>query len=288
MITYNNKVLNINNKWMYAAHAAIRVKYKQGTSPHSYVGNDRVLVDQENNIWDIYKAGTKLNGLFMWESDLLEVISAKLVGIVDMGNMFYGCSSLTSVPLFDTSNVTSTYEMFRGCSNLTSSPLFDTRNVTNMGDMFYGCSSLTSVPLFDTSSCTNMDSMFYGCASLTSIPLFDTSNVTTTYQMFRGCSNLTSSPLFDTGNATNISEMFQDCTSLTAVPLFDTAKALDMKYMFANCPNVESGALALYQQASSQSRVPTHRYCFYNCGSNTTTGAAELAQIPSGWQGWSV
>ena len=28
----------------------------------------------------------------------------------------------------------------------------------------------------------------------------------------------------------------------------------------------------------------SHRQAFYNCGSNTQTGAAELAQIPSGWK----
>jgi len=55
--------------------------------------------------------------------------------------------------------------------------------------------------------------------------------------------------------------------------------------MFYQCTNVQSGALALYQQASSQTTPPTsHNQTFYNCGSNTTTGSAELAQIPSGWK----
>jgi hypothetical protein len=58
-----------------------------------------------------------------------------------------------------------------------------------------------------------------------------------------------------------------------------------MSDMFWDCYNVESGALALYQQASSQARPPAyHYYTFYKCGINTTTGAAELAQIPSDWK----
>jgi len=58
-----------------------------------------------------------------------------------------------------------------------------------------------------------------------------------------------------------------------------------MDSMFKGCTGVESGALALYQQASSQDIPPTYHYqTFYNCGSNTTTGAAELAQIPSDWK----
>ena len=137
-------------------------------------------------------------------------------------------------------------------------------NITNIRDMlhaFSNCSNLTTVHLFDTSSVTSMYLMFDQCASLTSVPLFDTSNVT------------------------NMSRMFFNCTSLTAIPLFDTSSVTNMDFMFTNCYNVESGALALYQQASTQANPPTnHTSTFYRCGRDTTTGAAELAQIPSDWK----
>lgn len=59
-----------------------------------------------------------------------------------------------------------------------------------------------------------------------------------------------------------------------------------MEYMFYNCTQVQSGALALYQQASTQTTPPTiYENAFWQCGSNTTTGAAELAQIPVAWGG---
>ena len=55
--------------------------------------------------------------------------------------------------------------------------------------------------------------------------------------------------------------------------------------MFANCTKVQSGALALYQQASTQANPPPeHARTFRNCGSDTPTGAAELAQIPYDWK----
>lgn len=45
------------------------------------------------------------------------------------------------------------------------------------------------------------------------------------------------------------------------------------------------GAATLYQQASSQANPPqSHDATFYKCGSDTVTGAAELAQIPSDWK----
>ena len=80
--------------------------------------------------------------------------------------------------------------------------------------------------------------------------------------------------------------MFRNCHSLTAVPLFDTSKVTNMQSMFNECINVQSGALALYQQASTQANPPLlHNSTFYNCGSNTQSGAAELSQIPSSWGG---
>ena len=136
-----------------------------------------------------------------------------------------------------------------------------TDKVKSMYKLFRNCTALSSIKLFDTSNVNNMATMFYGCSSLSSIPLFDTSNVS------------------------NMSLMFSDCTSLNSVPLLDTSNAKKVASMFEGCINVQSGALALYQQASSQTNPPSNHYrTFRNCGSNTTTGAAELAQIPSDWK----
>ena len=110
--------------------------------------------------------------------------------VTDMSNMFYSCSSLTSVPQLDTSNVTSMDSMFNYCSKLTTIPQLDTSNVTNMNSMFNYCSRLTSIPQLDTRNVTDMYSMFYYCYSLTSIPQLDTSNVTSMDSMFNVCSRL--------------------------------------------------------------------------------------------------
>jgi hypothetical protein len=62
-----------------------------------------------------------------------------------------------------------------------------------------------------------------------------------------------------------------------------------MSGMFDSCYKVQSGALALYQQASTQATPPTdHTGTFTNCGRDTVTGAAELAQIPQDWGGTST
>lgn len=80
--------------------------------------------------------------------------------------------------------------MFRDCSSLTSVPDMDTSQVTSMPNMFWGCSSLTSVPSMDTAQVTDMTYMFRGCSALTSVPDMNTAQVTFATYMFQGCAAL--------------------------------------------------------------------------------------------------
>ena len=243
----------------------VRVRTSDGNAPVKNYDNtfeSATLVEGTTDVYDVYKSGTSFSDLLYRCTNITEVLGANLTGIKRTSYMFSQCSSLTAVSLSNTSSV------------------------TRMDKMFYKCTSLTTVALFDTSSVTNMEGMFEDCSSLTTIPLFDTSSVNNMRDMFNGASCITSIPLLDTSSVTNMFAMLEDCSSLTTIPLFDTSSVTDMGYMCAYCSNVESGALALYQQASSQTTPPSrHNATFYNCGKDTTTGAAELAQIPASWGG---
>lgn len=104
--------------------------------------------------------------------------------------------------------------------------------------------------------------------------------------MFQACDSLTSVPLFDTSSVISMWGMFKSNTELTSIPLFDTSSATYTSNMFRGCYKVETGALALYQQMSTQATPPSeHDGTFYDCGIWSVTGAAELAQIPSDWGG---
>ena len=242
----------------------IRCKFEQGYDPRwsvYYRLDSYELVDETNNIWDLHKNSTDWSELLYYSREVLEVLGANTTGVTNMRYLFFS-TPLTSIPLFDTSSCTNMSGMFETCISLTTVPLFDTSHATSMGEMFSNCYSLTSVPLFNTSSCTNMFDMFMGCRSLTSVPLFNTSS------------------------CTNMYGMFSNCSVLTSIPLFDTSSCTDMNCMFDGCVNVQYGALALYQQASTQANVPNHgAWTFYNCGINTPTGLAELQQIPPSWGG---
>lgn len=281
----NTGLIKSGTAFTYRVHPYIRVKFSQGYTPT--MGDSQTLVDAEENIWDITKNSTDWSQLFYLGSNdntVLEVIEANTSSVTNMSDMFLGCAALTAVPLFDTSSVTNMSRMFRGCRSLTLVPLFDTSSVTNMNNMFAYCTSLTTVPLFNTSSVTGMSGMFANCTSLTSVPLFDTSLVTGMTSTFENCTSLTTVPLFNTSSVTIMNATFADCINLTHIPLFNTSSVKDMSQMFRMCYNVESGALALYQQVAYQADVPYHYDTFYSCGSNTVTGAAELAQIPDEWK----
>ena len=164
----------------------------------------------------------------------------------------------------------------------------DLYDVYKSGTDFYAflwqSSNVVEVLGANTTGITYMDSMFMQ-TSVINVSLFDTSTVTNMNQMFSMCSYLTSVPLFDTSKVTTMKNMFSQSNSLTSVPLFDTSKVNNVNFMFAFCTKVQSGALALYQQMSTQTNPPSnHEGTFIDCGSNTQTGAAELAQIPSDWK----
>ncbi len=145
--------------------------------------------------------------------------------VTDMRQMFFKCSSLTSLDLshFDTRNVTLMTSMFYGCSSLTSLDLssLNTKNVTNIEAMFGSCTSLASINLssFNTKQVTHMTQMFTNCSSLTTLDLssFYTPALQNTYIMFQNCSNLRTilaSQNFSTSAVTSSDEMFSGCTSL--------------------------------------------------------------------------
>lgn len=282
MINYSNSViispagywLNTINPYnpLNLPGLTIRVKMNAGADAPTVSRASVTPVAGQADVYDIcteIPGGRQTNWIDLTRGnlDLIEILGANV-----WNSNYTACASLEYA--------------FQSTTNLSKVALFDTSSISNMYYTFAGCPNLTSIPLFDTSSVTNMQGMFHACTHLTTVPLFDTSNVTNMQEMFQACLALETVPLFDTSKVTNMECMFFDCTHLTTVPLFNTSMVTDMSQMFYNCYRVESGALALYQQASSQTNPPTdHTLTFDNCGRDTDTGLAELRSIPQSWGG---
>lgn len=180
--------------------------------------------------------------------------------------------------------------MFRGNLALTDVCLLKFPNVTYSPNLFNGCQNLNLAGLYVPST-TALNSAFkagnHQTSNSTRIgPITTSSALQNVEQLFYGWIYLTEAPYFQTAGVVNMASMFYNCQSLTSIPLYDTTSAQDVRAMLYDCRDVESGALALYQQMSTQATPPSqHTNCFANCGSDTVTGAAELAQIPASWGG---
>ena len=193
-----------------------------------------------------------------------------------MRDMFSYCTSLTTIPQLNTSSVIDMEAMFSYCTSLTTIPQLDTSSVSSMYCMFQKCSSLTTVPQLDTSSATSLSGMFWGCSSLTTVPQLDTSSATSLSGMFRGCTSLTTIPQLDTSSATSLSEMFRGCTSLTTVPQLDTSSATNIVSMFEDCaslttiPQLDTSSVSsmmdLFEGCISLTSIP-----LLDCSSITST-----------------
>jgi hypothetical protein len=166
-----------------------------------------------------------------------------------MGNYFmftyaYGCTSLTSLDVPDTSSLESVGASFmssyaNGCTSLTSLDVPDTSGLTSVGNYFMayyarGCSKLTSLAVPDISGLTSVGTYFMtyyadGCSSLTSLAVPDTSGLTSVGNYFmayyaNGCSSLTSLAVPDTSGLTSVGGSFMayyasGCSSLTELVL---------------------------------------------------------------------
>ena len=279
-------------------------------------------VSENPNVWDFTKANTSWGNLGLY-SNLLEILGANTTGIVSMVRTFQNCSNLRYVAPFDMSTVTDAFGLFDGAISLTAAPNLNLRNVNRIAEMYAHCRSLTTVPTIDLYGVTdahgifcmgeytitnykshpnnvlqsvsfiNGDDMWYGsemfscCTALTSITGLEDCPFQATNFMFDDCTSLVNIPDIDLSRVYNTSAMFRDCTSIAEVPDYDVSAVTSTGGMFRNCTNVQSGALSLYNKLSQNTYSDENMYagCFENCGSNTASGQAELAQIPTSWGG---
>lgn len=161
-----------------------------------------------------------------------------------------------------------------------------TKASTNWTGLFSSIPELLEILGANSTNVTDLTLFCSRCGYLESVGIFDTSNVTSFRMTFYYCERLRLVPEFPTQSVINMSSAFHDCYALRQIPALSTVNVTDMADAFYFCTSVESGALALYTQASSQTTPPaSHIDCFKFCGRDTVTGAQELAQIPTSWGG---
>ena len=314
-LAYNGKLMGVTEYTLppYTLRVEFAdLEYVPRNPPYTGATIEKVQGVQTNQ-WDVWYENSDWTRLFGNMPDgsgtTYKVIEAgDLSGVTSMYRLFDG-TNLTETCWFDTSNVTNMRLMF-AYTDIRTIPNLDTHNVTTMQEMFDRCALLEVIPWMDTSNVTTMEAMMEG-TQIVSFPAIDTHNVTTMYDMFNSCLHLKDVPMLDTTNVENMRNMFRDCSSLETVPTLNTSKVKNMSSMFEECLklrtvplfdvtsledishafeydyHVESGALALYNRAKDvipASSTSAYESAFRDCGALTTTGAAELAQIPESWK----
>lgn len=195
-----------------------------------------------------------------------DILDGNLQGVTDVSSLFNSAKFCDNVKLRNTGSITSFYYTF----SHTKMALvhLEPLDITSATDMTNWCNSKNysgELTLYRNSSVPaqpiTMASGFYNC-TLSKLNIPNGMSISNGLAAFYGCGSLTEVPLLSTDSCTNVDRMFY------------------------NCYNVASGALALYTQMSTQTTPPaSHTDCFLNCGRDTVTGTAELAQIPSSWGG---
>lgn len=170
-------------------------------------------------------------------------------------------AQITSVPLFDTSNLTSSSKMFYSCKHLSSLPLYDTRKVTTMQQMFYYAEKLKAIPALDCRSVTNFNYTFFYCTALTeclvrnikkSLQVSDGTSwghlltLESLLHLCKECRKTTSSLKLTVGTA-NLEKLANVYVKL--IDITDDMRAeddlIDEKYPFVQCESTDEGAMTL-------------------------------------------
>ena len=210
-------------------------------------------------------------------------LPATTLAIACYKNMFYNCTSLTTVPeLPATTLANNCYEkMFYNCTSLTTTPEL---SATTLADycytyMFQDCTSLTTAPELPATtlvqSCYRF--MFDGCISLTTAPELPATTLANScyYSMFSDCTSLTVAPELPATTLADwcYSDIFHGCISLTTAPELPATTLANSCYrsMFYGCTALTTAP----ELPATTLVINCYGYMFQNCTSLTT--APELS-----------
>lgn len=133
------------------------------------------------------------------------------------------------------SSVQNSFQDFlRDCSSLRSLPLFNTGEGASFQSFLSGCSSLLEVPLFNTSKGTNFNNFMQLCSGLISVPLFNTALGTTFRFFYLSNTSLQSIPVYNVSLGQDFTSFCESCRSLQSVPALNFASRTDIGTMLAS------------------------------------------------------
>ena len=229
--------------------------------------------------------------------------------VTNMGNMFFGCSSLTTIyasSKFVTTLVSNSSGMFKYCEKLKGEEVCTNYKATDktyakieggyfsraiprvkyadgtltfflasketLGENEYGIYGLGAKPdwVWKNPNVTKVTKVVFD-------PAFANARPTNCYAWFQGYVNLTSIEgieYLNTSQVTDMHNMFSECSHLQTTDFsgFDTRKVKDMSYMFHNCGSLKSLDISNF----NTSEVTDMRGMFESCIGLTSLDLSHL------------
>ena len=252
------------------------VSWGDGTSTNYTTYNMKSKTYAVPGIYRIEIRGRFNNGGIGTVSTTTNTNLKKLTKVISFGNLpgvvsLYGLcqqSSVTSVPAYLPSTITSLAWMFANCSTFNDSNIcswntenvtdirymfyqayafnqpigtWNTSKVTTMNDMFNGATSFNQpIGAWNTSTVNNMASMFNGATSFNQpVGAWDVSSVTNMYQMFFN-NTVFNQPVntWNVSNVQNFGRLFRGAGAFNqSVSSWNTSSATDYFEMFTAAPS---------------------------------------------------
>jgi surface protein len=242
--------------------------------PGGYNANSMFKYSPVQNVKGLHVNG---DASFLFQDCSVKVLEdCVFTNLTSTSNMFYNCSSLTSIPQLDTSNAKNMNNMFYNCKKIITIPQFDTSNATDLSYLMYHCDNLQEIPQLVTSKATNLTSAFRYCAVIETFPQIDISNVTSINNMLSNCAHLVSIPDFNGykltsyGNSSANSWLY-GCSSLQSIGVIDCDSVTNIGYVLGNTTNNNLTHLGGFRNLGKASSVSnTNTTCFLYFAPNLT------------------
>lgn len=275
MLTFGNKILTHNDEWIgkyvdpwdTIGEDAYTIRFKfDDTSFVPQINEDQqesgyTWTQVGDGVWDYYTRFNSMEGsgtlhdtgYFIRTTNIEEANQTYSVIGASLSKMTYG----TRLPVY----ATGMFSSMNGLKRISNWPR--EAAMTQNSSMFKDSKNLEYVDYIIVEG--SPTSMFYGCTSLKSVNI---TMAATQFMsaIFNGCSSLESCKITFTGSGNAVGTV---------------------RNMFNGCVNLNGqDMLAAYNWLSTHipSDAETSR-CFYNCGTNTASGRAARAQIPTTWGG---
>jgi len=277
-------------------------------SGHWKTGSTWTNVSSSPNVWDYTYQKNDWSYAFSniptWQYPYgtnVSVLGANTRSVNNMTSLF-SYTKLMAIEPFSLSGITSMSYMFAHCDlRNTALPLFNTSTITDMSYVFeyavFGNYSQFpngyTIPNWDVSHVITMTGIFKDTkASNSQAGVVIPSTWSTSIALLRIPYAFKNAYVWNAQNLyTNNVEEFQyafaECYFMdngNYLPAINTDGARNVERMFSGNSYCNGNILNMYNQLAANQNIFNHSKCFYNCGSSTTDGQAELAQIPSDWK----